>query len=320
METELWPNLFRTAHNQGTPIVVLNGRISDKSFGRYKRIRPFISRVLNNLTLAIMQSEQDARRIRELGLTNNRIASVGNLKFDSAGIAADAGVTEQIRARFSFADGRPLLIAASTHESEETVVLNAFRLVRESHADLRLLLAPRHPERFAEVASLLAASEFSFARRSALPKNDDGHADVVLLDSIGELNAVFPLAEIAFIGGSVTNHGGHSVIEPAAHGVCTITGPHTSNFAAITRTMLAEGALFQLSGTAEPTAELAQLLRALLSDAKRRAEIGTRAREVCERNRGATIRTLGLLSSVLDAGALAAYESPSATVQTATAK
>src|SRR5262249_42386794 len=156
--------------------------------------------------------EQDATRIRELGLADDRIVAVGNLKFDSAGIAADAGVTNQIRARFSFADGRPLLIAASTHDSEEAVLLNAFRLVRESHAHLRLLLAPRHPERFAEVASLLAASEFSFARRSALPKNDDALADVVLLDSIGELKAVFPLAEVAFIGGSITAHGGHSVI------------------------------------------------------------------------------------------------------------
>src|SRR5690349_11344339 len=140
METELWPNLFRAAHNKSAPIVVLNGRISDKSFGRYKRIRPFISRVLNNLTLAIMQSEQDAMRIRELGLADDCIATVGNLKFDSAGIAADAEVTDQIRARFSFADGRPLLIAASTHDSEEAVVLDAFRLVKESHADLRLLL------------------------------------------------------------------------------------------------------------------------------------------------------------------------------------
>ena len=320
METELWPNLFRAARNNATPIVLLNGRLSDKSFRRYRRIRPFISGVLNNLTLAIMQSDQDATRIRELGLPDNRAVAVGNLKFDSAGDAADAGLTNQIRTQFVFAEGRPLFVAASTHDPEEAMVLEAFRIVRRSHPQLRLLLAPRHPERFAEVASMLVASEFSLARRSTLAKNDGGIADVVLLDSIGELGAVFPLADIAFVGGSIAPHGGHNVIEPANHGVCTITGPHTSNFAAITKAMLADGALIQLSETAEPAAELAQVLEKLLGDTKHRAEIGARGRAVCERNRGATTRTLELLSPILDARRPAAYEARPTAAQTATAK
>jgi 3-deoxy-D-manno-octulosonic-acid transferase len=320
METELWPNLFRAARRRNTPTVLLNGRISDRSFRRYKRIRPFISRVLNNLTFAIMQSEQDAKRIRELGFANNRIVAAGNLKFDSAGTAADDKITNQIRERFRFADDRPLFVAASTHDPEEAVILNAFRVVRGSQANVRLLLAPRHPERFAEVASLLTASEFSVARGSARAVNDDAFADVVLLDSIGELSAVFPLAEIAFIGGSIAAHGGHNVIEPAAHGVCTITGPHTSNFAAIVKAMLAERALVQMSETAEPAAELARIINELLTDSKRRANIGERARAVCDANRGATARTLELLSSILDARGTTAYAAPPATVQTATAK
>ena len=320
METELWPNLFRAARKRNTPIVLLNGRISDKSFRRYKRIRPFISRVLNDLTLATMQSEQDAARISELGLANDRIVAVGNLKFDSAGSAANADLTDQIRVRFYFTDGRPLVVAASTHDPEETVVLSAFRAVRLSHPNVRLLLAPRHPERFAEVAALLLASEFSVVRRSTPAANDDVQADVVLLDSIGELSAVFPLADIAFVGGSIAAHGGHNVIEPAAHGVCTITGPHTSNFATITKAMLAEGALVQLKDTPEPAAELAQVLQELLSNTRRRAEIGERARAVCETNRGATAHTLELLTSILDARATTAYEAPLPGVQTAIAK
>ena len=320
METELWPNLFHAANKRNTPIVLLNGRISDKSFRRYKRIRPFISRVLNDLTLATMQSEQDALRIRELGMANDRIVAVGNLKFDSGGSALDDKLTGQIRARFSFADGRSLFVAASTHHPEEAAVLDAFRAVRQSHANLRLLLAPRHPERFAEVAALLTASEFSVARRSAPVETDDALADIVLLDSIGELSAVFPLAEIAFIGGSIAAHGGHNVIEPAAHGVCTITGPHTSNFAAITKALLAEEALVQLSETPNPAAELAEVVQKLLSDTKRRAEIGARARAVCDANRGATARTLEILSPILETRPTTAYEAARPTVQTVPAK
>ena len=320
METELWPNLFRAARGRNTPIVLLNGRISDKSFRRYKLIRPFISRVLNDLTLATMQSDQDALRIHQLGLVNKRIVAVGNLKFDSTGTAADGKLTNQIRDRFSFADDRPLFIAACTHAPEESVVLNAFRLVRQSHANLRLLLAPRHPERFAEVAALLTASEFSVARASAPVAHVDASADIILLDSIGELTAVFPLAEIAFIGGSIAPHGGHNVIEPAAHGVCTITGPHTSNFTAITKAMLAEGALVQLSDNRDSATELAHTLKELLADEQRRTAIGERARTVCETNRGATNRTLELLSPIVDVRPSEAYEERLTTVQTATAK
>jgi 3-deoxy-D-manno-octulosonic-acid transferase len=320
METELWPNLFRAARQRNTPVVLLNGRISDKSFRRYKRIHLFISRVLNDLTLATMQSRQDAQRIRELGLADDRIVAVGNLKFDSAGSDADNKVTNQIRERFNLADDRPLFVAASTHEPEESVVLNAFRAVRESHAKLRLLLAPRHPERFAEVASLLAASEFSVARRSGPAAKEDTVADIILLDSIGELSAVFPLAEIAFIGGSIAAHGGHNVIEPAAYGVCTITGAHSSNFAAITKALLAEGALLQLSDKPHAATELAESVKELLSDEKRRAQIGERARAVCDANRGATGRTLELLAPILDTRSPTIYEPPPSPVQTAIAK
>lgn len=299
METELWPRMFREASQREIPVVLLNGRISDKSFGRYKLVRPFIRRVLNDLTLAAMQTEQDAARIEQLGMMENRISIAGNLKFDSASTTSDFDLGAAIRDRFAFNDDRPLIVAASTHDPEEGFVVDAFRSVRQAHSAARLLIAPRHPERFEEVASLLSNSGFSSVRRSATPSAEDVRADVVLLDSIGELRAVYPLADVAFVGGSLAPYGGHSLIEPGAHGVCTVTGPHTENFAAVTQALLDEDALIQLRETDEPTAELARVFTELLSDEPRRRSIAERAKAVCDRNRGATERTIDLISHLL---------------------
>ena len=299
LETELWPRMFREARKRDIPVALLNGRISDKSFGRYKLVRTFIRRVLNDLTLAAMQTEQDAARIEALGMPENRISIAGNLKFDSAPSTSDFDLGSEIRNRFGLNDAKPLIVAASTHDPEEQVVIDALRMVRQSHSNARLLIAPRHPERFEEVASLLSQSEFSSVRRSATPSAADVQADVVLLDSIGELRAVYALADVAFVGGSIAPHGGHSVIEPGAHGVCTVTGPHTQNFAAVTQALLDEDALIQLSKTEEPAADLARVFTELLSDEKKRRSIAARARAVCDGNRGATARTIDLISPLL---------------------
>lgn len=299
METELWPHLFREASRRKIPVALVNGRISDKSFGRYKIVRAFIRRALKHVAIAAMQSESDAARIRELGMAEDRISISGNLKFDSASVAASDVATNEIIRRFRFQDARPLIVAASTHHPEERVVVEAFRTVRQSHPEARLLIAPRHPERFNEVAALVLKSGHSLARRSGPPSAADATADVVLLDSIGELRGAYPVADIAFVGGSIAPHGGHSVIEPAAHGVCTITGPHTQNFAAVTKALLDAEALIQLSGAAESAAELAGVIQELLSDDARRHAIGQRAKAVCDRNRGATDRTLELISRIL---------------------
>ncbi|HEX5701997.1 MAG TPA: 3-deoxy-D-manno-octulosonic acid transferase [Pyrinomonadaceae bacterium] len=299
METELWPRMFREARKREIPVALLNGRISDKSFGRYKLVRPFIRRVLNDLTLAAMQTSQDGARIEQLGMPSNRISIAGNLKFDSASTTSDFDLGSEIRNRFAFHDYRPLIVAASTHDPEERVVIDAFRSVRQTHSGARLLIAPRHPERFAEVAALLSNSGFSAVRRSATPSADDAGADVVLLDSIGELRAVYPLADVAFVGGSIAPHGGHSLIEPGAHGVCTVTGPHTQNFAAVTQALLDEDALIQLSESDEPAAALARVFTELLSDEPKRRSIAARAKAVCDRNRGATERTIDLISPLL---------------------
>lgn len=321
METELWPRMFREAGKREIPVALLNGRISEKSFGRYKLVRPFIRRVLNDLTLASMQTENDAARIEQLGMLKDRISIAGNLKFDSASTTSDLDLANEIRNRFAFNDDRPLIVAASTHDPEEGVVIDAFRRVRQTHSGARLLIAPRHPERFDEVASLLSNAGFSSVRRSATPSAEDADADVVLLDSIGELRAVYPLADVAFVGGSIAQHGGHSLIEPGAHGVCTITGPHMQNFAAVTQALLDEEALIQLSESDEPAAKLARVFSELLSDEPRRRSIAHRAKAVCDRNRGATERTIDLISHLLAATSAESGEAvPFSPLHAATAK
>ncbi len=304
METELWPNLLRTCRRQSIPVALVNGRISANSFRRYRLIRLFTARMLNNLTMAIMQSDRDVKRILELGMPRERTLSSGNLKFDGANSAGiDANLRSDIHSRFGFSESESLIVAASTHWPEEQVLIDAFKQVRQSEQGrrMRLLIAPRHPKRFTEVADLIADSGLSWARRSTPQTKEDATCDVILLDSIGELRAVFPFADIAFIGGSIASHGGQNVLEPAAEGVCVITGPHTDNFAAIIQTLLSEGALVQLAEVAisEAAKQLAVTIRELLNDETRRREIGQRAMAVCDSNRGATDRTIQILTKLL---------------------
>ena len=320
METELWPRLFNESRKRGIPIVLVNGRISDKSFRRYQRIRRFMRHVLNDLTLGIMQSENDAERIRNLGLAQDRISVSGNLKFDSAAVETDEHLTDEIRERFSLGDGRPLIMAASTHGGEEAIVLEAFRRIKQTHPTARLMFAPRHPERFPEVAVLLEASEFNFSRRSSVASRDDTAAEVILLDTIGELRAVYPLAEIVFVGGSLTPHGGHNLIEPARFGICTVTGSHAQNFAAIVKLMLQADALIQLHSSGDATAEMASVMDRLLSDEANRRMLGQRAKDVCDRNRGATDKTIGFISEILTAGQPEQTQAHLASFEATTAK
>ncbi len=314
METELWPHLLRECHRRSIPVALINGRISGTSFGRYQMIRPFIKGVLANISIALMQSEQDASRIRALGMPTERILMPGNLKFDSAEGPIDESVAARLRERFGLGRGALLIVAASTHDPEEHVIIEAFQQLGDARPpyQARLLIAPRHPARFGEVALLLETSGLTWSRRSAPLRTEDQACEVVLLDSIGELRAIYPLADIAFVGGSIAPHGGHNVLEPAARGVCILTGPHTQNFAAITRAMLNENAIVQLPPTASSAAaaELGETLHSLLSNDSLRHEMGQRAALVCDRNRGATEKTLQVIASLLEAPKVAGESIP----------
>ncbi len=305
METELWPNLLRECRRQSIPVAIANGRISDRSFRRYSSIRGFMRRVLRDVSLALMQSEQDANRIRELGLPGERVSIAGNLKFDSASErATDPKIAAEFRQRFGFGGSARLIVAASTHAPEEQIVLDAFRLIQSANRGqpVRLVIAPRHPERFNQVAELLQSSGYRWSRRSDAQDETHEQCDVVLLDSIGELRGVFALTDIAFIGGSIASHGGHNVLEPAAQGVCVVTGSHTQNFSAIVDRLRREDAIVQLPDVsdADAPAVLASAIGALLADDSRRIEIGRRAKMVCERNTGATARVITEVARLLD--------------------
>jgi len=297
METELWPRMLHECRRRRIPVALVNGRISEKSFRGYRLLGGFIRRVVRDLTIALMQSEGDADRLRRLGLPGDRIQVSGNLKFDNAETAGADDVTRNLSARFSLDENIPLIVAASTHDPEERIVLEAFKRLG---GRAKLMIAPRHPERFAETASLLDRSELSWARRSAPASDRDQQCDVILLDSIGELRAAFPLASIVFVGGSIAPHGGHNMLEPAAAGACVVTGANTQNFTAIMNALLDNNGVIQLPELSpeETASKLSEVFRELLIDDDRRRDLAARAKAVCEQHRGATEHTVQILAGM----------------------
>ncbi len=305
METEIWPRFVHEAKRSGAKVAIVNGRLSERSFKRYSKIRPFIKTVLADVDLALMQGEADSRRIVSLGLDAAKTAVTGNLKFDISTDPNEAELTRFLDLRFEISNNRPLIVAASTHEPEERWLLEAYCSMT---AELRprLLIAPRHPERFDSVAKMAEEfrsdqrcewREYKIARRSSEQGDSDLTADVLLLDSIGELRSVYPLAEIVFVGGSLIPHGGQSVLEPAAAGKAIVTGPHTHNFADVTKTFLAHNALIQLDKVRSETVpdELFLVFSDLLKTNERRREMGINAASVMKANRGASEKTVEFL-------------------------
>jgi 3-deoxy-D-manno-octulosonic-acid transferase len=302
METEIWPGFLRECHSREIPVAIVNGRISNQSFRRYQWIEGFVSRVLDCLSAGIMQTEADADRIRSLGLAANRVFVSGNVKFDAGSMPSSNSLAGDLQQRFDLTDETPLILAASTHSPEERLMLAAFQRLTEGSAQkIRLLLAPRHPERFAEVASLLDNSGLTWTRRSNPPGPIDKTCDAILLDTIGELSAIYSLAAVVFVGGSIANKGGHNILEPAAAGAAIVTGVHTHNFDEIVRTFAKDKAIIQLPVLSDGEADtvLGNTFRELLRDKQRRGELGQRAQHLVEQNAGATKRTLDLLDSLL---------------------
>lgn len=300
METELWPNFLRECSAREIPVALVNGRISRQSYRRYAWVKVFLSRVLESLSIAVMQSEADAQRLRSLGMSSERIRTAGNLKFDAQAVPSAGEKTAEIRDRFSLNPGSPLILAASTHAPEEKIILESFKQVRAQQS-VRLMLAPRHPERFAEVASLIQGSGLSWTRRTNASGAGDGDAAVILLDTIGELPATYALASVVFVGGSIVDRGGHNVLEPATAGVPVVTGAHTHNFHAIVDLLNEAGAIIQLppvEGDAAST-KLAKVLNELLANPQHRRELAERAKQLIAINQGAAERTIKLIAPLL---------------------
>jgi 3-deoxy-D-manno-octulosonic-acid transferase len=291
VETEIWPNLIREAQRRGTRIAVVNGRISPRSFVRYRRIRFFLRGVLSRVDLFLMQGHPHAERLLALGAPPGRVSVTGNLKFD----APPAPVPSEALSRL-LAGKELLFVAGSTVEGEEEAVLAAYGRVLKVHPAARLLLAPRHPERFRQVPALVAAAGFRCVSRTTIGERPWEAGEVLLLDTIGELAQVYPFAAVTFVGGSLLpGGGGHNILEAAVAGRVVIVGPFMENFQEIRDAFRREKALIEVSSGED----LAREVIALLSDPESRRAIGERARAVVGENQGALARTLEALRVLL---------------------
>ena len=311
IETELWPALFSILKKNGSCIVLLNGRISPESFKGYKLIKPFMKKVLSYLDFIYMQGETDAERIIAIGADKNEVGIMGNFKFD-----IELDKKESVR----WMDGvkGKILLAGSTHKGEEEMVLDAYEEVKKSFPDLKLILAPRHPERFNEAEELLKKRNLNFIRRTELIRAENTEhrtqstdnppfppllkggegglepPDIILLDSIGELSRLFSGADVTFIGGSLLPFGGHNILEPAYWGKPSIFGPHMENFP-IAKDFLMEGAAIMV----KDPGGLAAAIKDLLENTEKAEHMGQKAKGIIDKNTGAVKKAVALVRSFL---------------------
>jgi 3-deoxy-D-manno-octulosonic-acid transferase len=290
METELWPNLIHAAARAGVPLVLANARLSERSARGYGRLRTLTRACLERVALVAAQGASDAERLRSLGATTVHVA--GNLKFD---IAPPAAMLERGAAWKAKWGGRPVLLAASTREGEEAAILRAF--AETAPTGVLLVLVPRHPQRFDDVAALIASTGLAYRRRSAPDGPDAGEARVLLGDSLGELFAYYAACDVAFVGGSLVPLGGQNLIEAASVGRPVLVGPHTFNFEEATRLAIETGAALRVADAGDL---LANALR-LLDDAAARARMGEAAQAFAARHRGAAEKMAALIAPLVRA-------------------
>jgi 3-deoxy-D-manno-octulosonic-acid transferase len=293
METELWPNLLHACHARGCPVLLANGRLSARSARGYARFGPITRNMLAQLSRVACQSAVDGERFLSLGLPPQSLTVTGNIKFDLEVDTAMHARAAKLRQELD-ADNRPVLVAASTHAGEEALVLQAFARLRQSFGNCLLVLVPRHPERFDAVYALCASQGWQVLRRSSGVAPAAGDA-ILLGDTMGELRLLFAAATVAFIGGSLVEHGGHNALEACAWGVPVVSGPHTFNFEEITDLLTAAGAMLVLQ---EP-GQLGACLQSLLEDPVRCMEMGAAGKRVLAQNGGARKRLLELVGREL---------------------
>jgi len=286
VETELWPALFRGLKDAGSRIIILNGRISHDSFRGYSRIKYLMADMLSNVDFFYMQDKGDAERIMALGADKHKVGVMGNFKFD-------IDLNQELPLNWLTGISGKILLAASTHEGEEEAIIEAFNIIKNELQGTKLILAPRHPERFKETAELIEKRGLSYIRRSSLNGKEiagDSDADIILLDTLGELSRVFSRVSVAFIGGSLVPRGGHNVMEPAYWSKPIIFGPHMENFP-IAREFLKKSAAIE----ARDSKEIAQAVITLLTDNKKAAEMGRNARSIVDKNTGAVKKAIELI-------------------------
>jgi 3-deoxy-D-manno-octulosonic-acid transferase len=287
-ETEIWPNFLYACFARGIPVLMVNGRISDRSFSRYKLFRWFFRPFLRNVSSFLMQSEEDGKRIIDLGAPPDRVRVTGNMKYDMVPKPVD--LPESVR---KWASDSFLLVAGSTHAGEEEVLLDA--LADDRLADVRMVIVPRHPERFDDVARLLEGRGLPYNRFSDSNGYFEESRRILLVDAMGVLESCYSLADAAFVGGSLVPVGGHNLLEPAMHGVSVLTGPHLSNFRDIAKTLVDAGGC----AIVKDTVQFADSVSDLMVDFEHRIQMGKRARDVSTGYAGASGKNADLIISLL---------------------
>ena len=293
METELWPNTIAACKRRGIPVIVANARLSEKSARGYQRISPIVAPMLNNLHTVTAQHTDDAQRFQSLGLPQSGSVVTGNIKFDLHLDQDLRAKASQLLDDWRGPDNRPILLAASTHKGEDELILAAFTKIKMEVDSLLLVLVPRHPERFNQVAELCQKTGFTTVRRSN--NVSTAGANILLGDSMGELMTFFGACDLAFVGGSLVPTGGHNVIEPAAWGVPVLTGPHLFNFSEASELLMGGGGML----ICQDSDELASHCSRLLQDESIRQTMSLAARQVAEANRGALDRLLRVIGRVI---------------------
>jgi 3-deoxy-D-manno-octulosonic-acid transferase len=291
VEKEVWPNLVLILSGQGIPVIVVNGTISDGSFKRYRWGSFFFRPVFSRVAFFCARTEEDARKARYLGCDQDRVVEAGNLKFDWEPEIIGASKAENLLRELRLSPSDPLIVAGSTHAGEEEILVAAFKVLKEEFRGLKLIIAPRHPERFDEVEALLTQSGLSFTRRST---GGERKPDVLLLDTMGELTSVYGLSTVAFVGGTLVDIGGHNLLEPAFFGKPVVYGPYLRSYLYMAEMLEEAGA-----GVRVTPEDLSAKLGMLLRDEELRAKKGKAARWVVESKTGATERCARVIEDAL---------------------
>ena len=322
IETEIWPNLLSELSLNSVPSVMINGRISDRSIGKYRLAKPFLKNALSKICAFCMQDTIDAERVIELGAPPDRVKVTGNMKFD-AEVLANVGASDVVRRSLCLNENDPLIVAGSTHSGEEETIIEAFKELILEFPTLKLLIAPRHIDRVEEIEKIIKKSGFESVRVSKLnesrlpdearrakagisaelvwrasgasPKEMSHERRILILDTIGHLNEAYSAATLVFVGGSLVKHGGQNPIEPAVLGRAILFGPHMFNFRYIAKVLLKEGAALQITGKEE----LVKNLKMLINDSLIRSKLGDNAKRTIAENRGATKKNLEKISEIL---------------------
>ena len=297
METELWPNFLRIVSGNSTPILIVNGRLSEKSYRGYKFGKSFFNKVLKNISAFSMQTDSDAGRIAALGAEKSKIYVTGNLKFDQV-FMASSQIDEDIKADLMIPGDCKVLVFGSTHRGEEEILVKVYKKLLSRFKNLFFIIAPRHPERFREVEDILSKNSVSFCRRTMLKEEEVIKTDAMLLDTIGELPKIYSIASVVFIGGTLVPVGGHNILEPAVFKKPVLFGKYMHNFREIAELFVNSGGGIQVR---DPS-EIEERISDLLSNPEKGEEIGRVAYSLFEKNLGATDRTLELIKKFFPVG------------------